>query len=60
MVMAARDGFVIVDDETGEEVHFVACTKDGSTRRKVEAGMVHRVDISRFTVWDTREEGAPT
>jgi hypothetical protein len=53
------DGFLVVDDATGEVVHFVACTKNGRQRERVEMGLIHRTDIERFTVWDSREEGAP-
>lgn len=52
----ARDGFAIHSIETGEEIHFTPCTKDGGRRDKVEHGLLLRVDFDRFYVRDTRSD----
>lgn len=50
------DGFVIIEHKTGEPVGFVASTKTGRMRERVEDGLLMRVDYERFSVYDTRDE----
>lgn len=52
--LTSRDGFVIYT-HAGEEIDFIACTKDGRMRERVEAGLAHRVDLDRFYFADTRD-----
>lgn len=54
----SRDGFAIYDLKTGEELDFVACSKDGRMREKVEMGLAMRVDLDRFCFGDTRDNDA--
>jgi hypothetical protein len=49
-----RDGFVIRSHEDGSEIDFIACTKDGRMRDKVEMGLLMRVDPECFYFEDTR------
>jgi hypothetical protein len=56
MTMTTRDGFVVRNLKTREEVHFVSCSKDGSMREKVLVGLLHRVDAEHYFIEDTREE----
>lgn len=37
------------------KVDFIACSKDGRMREKVEMGLCMRVDASRFYFGDTRD-----
>jgi hypothetical protein len=46
-------GFVIADWDTDEVIDFVACTKQGRMREKVERGLFQRVDLNRFRIDDT-------
>jgi hypothetical protein len=54
-----RDGFVIRDFD-GNEVHFIACTYDGSVRERVERGLLMKTRDD-LIVADTRleQEEAP-
>ena len=49
-----RDGFIIETHE-GEEIAFIACTRDGRMRERVERGLELKVDPERFTFRDTRD-----
>lgn len=49
-----RDGFVVRGID-GNEVSFIACDKGGSTRERVEMGLLRNMDIDRFFVEDTRD-----
>lgn len=51
-----RDGF-IVRDYDGNEVHFVACTDNGSQRERVERGLLMKTRDDLLVV-DTRWEQA--
>jgi hypothetical protein len=51
-----RDGFVIYKLDTGEETDFIACTKDGRMRERVEEGLAMRIDLERFYFGDTRDD----
>lgn len=55
-----QDGFEVVDINTREIVHFVACTYDGSQREKIEMGLLRKTDTDRFFVRDTRIERKPS
>jgi hypothetical protein len=50
------DGFVICDWETDEPVAFIASTKDGRARERVEMGLAMRVNPEGTYFFDTREE----
>lgn len=56
--MAERDGFIIRELESGEEINFIASDYDGRMREKVEVGLFHRVDLDRYFVEDTRERAS--
>ncbi len=51
-----RDGF-IVRTFTGEEVHFIPCSRDVQ-RDTVLAGILRNTDTARYYVADTRDTGA--
>jgi hypothetical protein len=55
--MTKRDGFIVYNIETDEEVHFVECQKNGPSRDQVYVGMLMRLreDINKYVVADTRE-----
>jgi len=48
------DGFVIYEQESGQPIDFIACTKDEPSRERVERGLAMRVDLDRFYMGDTR------
>lgn len=52
--MPERDGFILRDIETGEEVGFIECSNVGTNRKQVEAGLVRRTE-GRLLIVDTRE-----
>lgn len=48
------DGFVICDQETGEPIDLIACSKNEPSRERVEHGLAMRIDFERFYFFDTR------
>lgn len=54
-VKAGRDGFEIVRFSDGKVERFIACTKDGRWRERVEAGLLINLNTEDFCVRDTRE-----
>lgn len=50
------DGFVIVEQESGEPIAFIPSNKDGRMRERVEDGLAMRIDLDRFYFFDTRDE----
>ncbi|MCA1571181.1 MAG: hypothetical protein LC798_12860 [Chloroflexi bacterium] len=55
MAATARDGFEIVEYETGEIVRFIACDKSERLREKVEMGLLRNMDTEHYGVQDTRD-----
>jgi hypothetical protein len=56
---AVRDGFEVVRIDSGEVVHFVACTADSERmRERVLIGMLINADTDRYFVRDTRREAS--
>jgi hypothetical protein len=53
--MADRDGFIVYNIETGKEVHFVECQKNGPNREQAYVGMLMRTDLGKYIIADTRE-----
>lgn len=51
-----RDGFEIVEWKTGKVVRFIACSKGGSQREKVEMGLLINMNVEAYGLRDTREE----
>ena len=47
--MAKRDGFEIVRFSDDEVVKFIACTKDGRQRERVEMGLLINLNAEEFT-----------
>lgn len=52
-----RDGFEVVEMESGKVVHFVECKQDHPrTRERVLAGMLMNSNTDQYFIRDTRDK----